>query len=106
MSSMPREIALFLSIGLTRQTAGIVSGLVAKAVDIPINVLAGQLSKCVEDVRKVLASVAVTEGKTRLKSVEFSLGIDSDGKVSLLSTVSGSIATKTALKFTLDITEG
>jgi hypothetical protein len=72
-----------------------------KTLEISLDALTNDISRTYEDVVKVLSNLPAEDDKFAIKEISFSLGLDSTGEVSLVSTASGSVATQVGLTFTL-----
>ena len=81
----------------------VVRRVAAKQVQIPTEVLAKELSEVFARLNEALTPLLESTTPLCIDKVSFSLGIDAQGKLSLLSAVSSSLGTSVGLTFTLSI---
>ena len=79
---------------------------IAKALEIEANTLAEEIELTYSTIIELLSQLPLIEKQFQVETITFTLGLDSTGKVSLLSALSGSVTTQMGLTFTLSTLGG
>lgn len=71
-----------------------------KVVDVSVDKVKREIRKTLSTLQDVLSETAVVNKDYELKEVSFTLGLEASGGVSLLSVVSGNVATSSGFQVT------
>lgn len=85
----------------TRGFSDFVGGVKAASLEVDANALTKDMKEVYTTMVNALAELQDINPAVELKDVQFTLGIDTMGQVSLFSAVSGSNVTKTGITFNL-----
>lgn len=77
-----------------------------KILEVDSEILKSNIESTFRNILEILENLRPLEGQFQIKNVSFTLGIDSTGKVSLLSAFSAEETTKVGFTFTLEKSMG
>ena len=78
---------------------------IGKSVNIQVDVLSNEVVSAIEKIRDIISNIPKND-HISVESVTFTLSVDSNGKISLLSATSASASTTSGLTFTLSCKKG
>ena len=80
---------------------GVVSSVIGRSINIEIETLKQNISKVYFDILSIVDELPEPNKPYNLDSISFTITIDSEGKATLLSTVSTGIKSQTGITFTV-----